>query len=89
MRSRATEAGPYVATDGGDHWSGALSDPTAGAMDGPFASLACACNASRSSRARGRSGDVRVLVCGGRHHLSDAVALGIEDRATRATDNGA
>src|ERR1051326_2345084 len=54
LRLSALGADFYVATNGNDHWSGALASPNAARSDGPFATLDSARDALRRARAAGR-----------------------------------
>lgn len=74
----------YVSNEGNDHWSGALSEPTAERTDGPLATLNRARDVIRVSKAAGSKNQFLVLVRGGTYHLADTFILGPEDTGTVA-----
>ena len=76
----------YVATDGNDTWSGALTQPNAEASDGPFATLNRGRDALREARrnASADDQDLRVVVRGGRYYLDAPLALTSEDSGATA-----
>ncbi len=68
----------YVATNGNDAWSGRLAAPESAKKDGPFATLDRARDEARKWRAASAA-QVRIVVCGGTHHLPKALALEPQD----------
>lgn len=71
----------FVAPRGKDSWSGKRADP--GKDDGPFATVARACEAVRAlllTQEDRRS--VRVVLRGGTYHLDSALEFGPEDSGT-------
>lgn len=68
----------YVSLEGRDNWSGMLAEPNDSQSDGPFATLARARDAIRSS-GKNRAADVLVLIRGGTFRLSETVVFGLED----------
>ncbi len=92
---KVTEAGPltsdtladvfFVAKNGNDAWSGALSAPNATKTDGPFATLKRARDAIRRRKAeRGLKRMVAVLVRGGTYYLSEPLVFELRDSGTEA-----
>jgi len=70
----------YVATNGGDRWSGRLPEPNPDNTDGPFASLERARDAVRERRpASGREEPVTVMIRGGVYPRTEPFILRPED----------
>lgn len=68
----------YVSPSGSDTWSGALPVPNNQRTDGPFATLQRARDAVRES-IKNRSGEIVVLIRGGRYRLNKTVVFGLQD----------
>lgn len=66
----------YVASNGNDAWSGRLAEPDSNRADGPFATLAAACQAARQA---GTQQARTIVIREGDHFLSEPVVLTHED----------
>ncbi len=66
----------YVAPNGNDAWSGRLAEPDANRTDGPFATLAAACQAARRA---GTQQARTIVIREGEQFLSEPVVLTHED----------
>jgi parallel beta-helix repeat protein len=70
----------YVSTKGNDRWSGKLSDPAAGNLDGPLATIEKARDAIRQLKTQGAlSADVQVLIRGGTYPIVKPIVFAPED----------
>ena len=77
----AAAADFFVSSQGKDTWSGKLADP--GEKDGPFATLARACEAVRELRkSQAEPQAVRVVIRGGTYYLDAPLTFGPEDSGT-------
>lgn len=64
-----------VATNGNDHWSGAVAVPAYRGDDGPLATLAHAIEAARAARTAGGVDSVTILLRQGTHTLTEPLVL--------------
>ena len=66
----------FVAPNGSDSWSGRKPVPNAGRMDGPFATLAAACNAAQEM---GTKRPRKVIIQSGQYFLNEPLVLTDKD----------
>jgi len=73
----------YVAPNGNDAWSGTLAKPNSAGTDGPFATIAGACDAIRHLKAsKGLQEPVTVSVREGTYRVSEPIVFSPEDSGT-------
>ncbi len=80
--SEIPQADFFVATNGNDAWSGALSAPNANGTDGPFASLQRAQQAVRDKIRQGLTRAATVLIRAGVYFLPQGLTFTSEDSGT-------
>ena len=66
----------FVAVNGNDLWSGRLPEPNVDRTDGPFASLAAACKATRR---QGANKTRKIIVQAGKYFFDEPLVLGADD----------